>query len=141
MSSQKDIGSCETCRKEFRYSLIHNGFNDSAYAYCDKCGETCLLNLWQLPKGLEIKDYGVIPQSAESFLRHCVCEGVFRKVASPRCPHCNSVLSPVAAAKYIEANAPATKDGWRWQQTWEDLYCIIVEDRLSNDCWKEAIHQ
>ena len=137
MSREKDIGYCETCHKQFGYYLIHNGFNDSAYAYCDTCGEACLLNLWHLPKGVEIKDYGVIPESVEPFLKSCECRGTFRKGASPRCSHCNSILSPIEATKYIEANAPAAKDGWRWQQSWEGLYCIIIEDKVAHDCWKE----
>lgn len=135
MSREKEVGYCEACRGQFGYHLIHNGFNDSAYAYCDRCGETCLLNLWWLPAGVKIADCGVIPESAERFLRPCGCGGVFRKGAAPRCPHCNSTLSPVGAAKYIEANAPGATKGWRWQQSWEGIYCIVIEEKLSQDCW------
>jgi len=39
-------GSCEHCRHEFPYALIHNGFNDSAFAYCDACGTTSILSGW-----------------------------------------------------------------------------------------------
>jgi hypothetical protein len=27
----------------FSYQLIHNGFSDTAFAYCDRCGRTALL--------------------------------------------------------------------------------------------------
>jgi hypothetical protein len=29
-------GLCENCKAEFNYKLIHNGFNESSYVYCDK---------------------------------------------------------------------------------------------------------
>ena len=97
-----------------------------------------MLSLWTVPQGIEIKDYGVIPQQIEPLLKDCECGGKFRKGASPRCPHCNSELSAVKATKYIEANAPATRDGWSWQQSWEGLYCIIVEGKCVEDNWKGA---
>jgi hypothetical protein len=136
MSREDGKGNCSNCDKDFSYYLIHNGFNDSSYAYCDLCGETCLLNLWTLPAEVEIKDYGVIPEEAEAKLKACKCGGTFRKGAAPRCPHCSSNLSATEAAQYLEANAPGTKSGWRWQRTWEGLYCIVIEERLSNDCWR-----
>jgi acetolactate synthase-1/2/3 large subunit len=30
-----DTGTCDSCTGSFQYSLTHNGFNDSAYAYCE----------------------------------------------------------------------------------------------------------
>jgi hypothetical protein len=39
-------GRCEHCEKQFSYKIIHNGFNDSAYAYCEKCPFTVLLGMW-----------------------------------------------------------------------------------------------
>jgi len=136
MSREDGKGSCSCCEKQFGYYLIHNGFNDSSYAYCDLCGEICLLNLWTLPAGVEIKEYGVVPKNVEALLKPCKCGGTFRKSAAPRCPHCSSTLSATDAAKYIEANALGTKGGWRWQRTWVGLYCIVIEERLSNDCWR-----
>ena len=136
MSREDGRGLCSCCGKEFVYYLIHNGFNDSSYAYCDLCGETCLLNLWTLPVGVEINDCGVIPDDIEPKLRPCKCGGAFRRSAAPRCPNCSSILSATEAATYLVANAPGTKGGWRWQRTWDGLYCIVIEERLSNDCWK-----
>lgn len=40
------VGECERCRSTFAYDLIHNGFADTAYAYCDRCGMTALLSGW-----------------------------------------------------------------------------------------------
>lgn len=137
MGREDGKGICSDCGKQFGYYLIHSGFNESAYAYCDRCGETCLLNLWTLPAGVENKDYGLIPVGFEQLLTSCECGGSFRQDAAPRCPHCSSVLSATDAAEYLEANASGTKDGWRWQQTWDGLYCIVIEDRLSKDCWKD----
>ena len=80
------------CGKQFGYYLIHSGFNESAYAYCDQCGETCLLDLWRLPSTVERMDQGIIPESLEPLLVSCKCGGAFRKEASPRA-NCNSNLS------------------------------------------------
>jgi len=52
----KDLGTCDKCGKKFEYYLIHNGFNESAYAYCDKCGRTAILDYYSklVPKGVEM---------------------------------------------------------------------------------------
>lgn len=137
MGREAEIGRCESCSKNFGYYLIHNGFNDSAYAYCDRCGEVCLLDLSRLPKGVQIKEYGVIPAEVEPLLLTCRCEGSFKAGSSPRCTHCLSPLSSDKATKYIEANAPGTSAGFRWQRNWEGIYCIVIEDRVSHACWRE----
>lgn len=41
--AKHDIGQCETCGENFTYQLIHNGLNESAFAYCNRCGCTALL--------------------------------------------------------------------------------------------------
>lgn len=69
----------------------------------------------------------------ESHLNACQCGGSFRKGAAPRCPHCNQRLSPEFASTYIEANAEGTQKGWRWQKSWDGLYCIVVEGRFVED--------
>ena len=45
MDSYK-LAICEYCESEFRFILIHNGFNDTAYFYCDSCGTTALLDIY-----------------------------------------------------------------------------------------------
>ena len=140
MDHSDDTAWCESCRVGFTYFLVHNGFNDSAYAYCDTCGMTALLSGWskKIPAGVNLKIHEVISESVEPFLQKCTCGGTFRRDASPRCPRCNSKLSATEAAKYIEANAPGAKKGWRWQRNWQGLYCITIEGRVVNDNWKEA---
>jgi len=139
MGREDGKGSCDSCGKHFGYYLIHNGFNDSAYVYCDRCGETCVLDLWSLPDRVEIKEYGLIPDVIEPLLEPCKCSGKFRKGAAPRCPHCNATLSAIAAKEYLEANASGAKMGWRWQQTWDGLYCIVIDGKVSKDCWKSDV--
>jgi hypothetical protein len=39
-------GNCHACGGLFSYQLIHNGFNDSAHAYCDRYGPTALFSGW-----------------------------------------------------------------------------------------------
>ena len=109
-----DVGFCEHCDSSFAYRLIHNGFNDSAYGYCDTCGKTCLLDGWKAPKGADLKIHAPIAKRIEPLLVLCDCGGSFKGSVSPRCPQCKETLSPIKAAKWIEANAPGTKKGWRW---------------------------
>ena len=137
MSRQKDKGTCEHCHRDFGYFLVHNGFNDSTYAYCEKCGQTALLDGWKMPKGLTVKIHQSITSEAESFLKLCPCGGTFRSNANPRCPHCLQPLSADAVAEFIERNAPGTVKGWRWQRNWTGLYCILIEDRVVKDNWNE----
>jgi len=48
-------------------------------------------------------------------------------------------LSAELAADYIEAQAAGTAKGWRWQRSWDGCYCIIIENRVTNDNWKSPI--
>ena len=139
MAQQDGTGTCEHCNYRFGYRLIHNGFNDSAYGYCDLCGQTAIMSGWNQPKSITVtlKYYQAIEGSAEHLLNSCPCGGAFKGTASPRCPDCRKALSPVSAAAWIEANAPATKMGWRWQQNWQSIYCIVIGDRLVEDNWCE----
>ena len=136
MARRHDIGVCEHCKKQFGYFLIHNGFNDSSYAYCDACGLTALFNLYTVPKGISLKPHQIITPEIEPHLAPCQCGGAFRASAVPRCPHCQQPLSAVLATDYIERQAEGTKKGWRWQQSWTSLYSIIIEDRVVRDVWK-----
>jgi len=123
--------------------MIHNGFNDSVYAYCSACGLTAILSEWRMPKALDamvlgpFRD-GPIPEDVEGLLTNCPCGGTFSSRASPRCPNCQRELSATDAAIWIEANAPGSKLGWRWQRSWGGLHCIIIEDRVVFDNWKDA---
>jgi hypothetical protein len=127
---------CDRCSHEFAYKLVHNGFNDSAYAYCDRCGCTALLGWYTHPEGLGFRPFQRIDASIEPFLKPCSCGGRFTAEASPRCPACGHGLSAEKAAPWIEANAKGTAKGWRWQCNWHDLYCIVIEGRSVSDPWK-----
>jgi uncharacterized paraquat-inducible protein A len=130
-------GTCDACGQTFEYRLIHNGFNDSAYAYCDRCGCAASLNGYykNIPPQAHLKIHGPINPEAEALLQACSCGGTFRADAAPRCPHCKFPLSAEGARSYIEANAPGTAKGWRWQRSWKGLYSLIVEDRWVQDNW------
>lgn len=137
-----DVGRCEHCGQTFGYLLNHCGMGEDSYAYCDKCGMTALLSHWckSVPKAL----LGHLPQGeifvgVEQYLQPCECGGKFKKGASPRCPHCHRSLSPEGATAYIEANAPGTKKGWRWQRNWSGMYCIGIEKHVVRDNWKDAV--
>ena len=131
------IGECEHCRSNFEYRLAHNGFGETAYAYCDLCGCIAYLSGWfdRIPPQAGLRVHGPIPESCEPWLAPCQCGGTFRGNSVPRCPICNEKLSAEAARRWIEANAPGTQVGWRWQRSWQGMYSIEIEGRSVSDNW------
>jgi hypothetical protein len=136
MTSERNEGVCERCKQRFRYYLIHNGFNESSYAYCDSCGMTALLDGWKVSDGVQLPSHQVIGRDVEAHLLPCVCGGKFVASAAPRCPHCSEPLSPHLAKEFIEANAEGTRGGWRWQENWTGLYCVVINGMVVHDPWK-----
>ena len=124
-------GDCEHCCRTYRYMLLHAGFGDFSYAYCD-----CLRNARRLAYTNRISricrddlpTHQEIDAGWEPYLRPCSCGGNFRKGASPRCVYCNSPLSADYAAGHIERNSVGATRGWRWQRNWHDMYCMVIED-------------
>jgi hypothetical protein len=80
------IGTCETCRQTFSYRLIHNGFNDSAFAYCDRCGYTPVLSGYYqgIPGTAKLALHEPVNAEAECLLTPCSCGGSFRATAISR---------------------------------------------------------
>jgi hypothetical protein len=138
MSRQDGEGNCSNCRQAFGYLLIHNGFSDTAFAYCDACGMTAFFDGWskRIPAGVELKVHGPIDAKIEARVASCDCGGHFRGDASPRCTRCHERLDPFSCAEFIERNAPGTAKGWRWQRSWRGLYAIVIEGRSVRDPWK-----
>src|SRR5215470_18137165 len=100
------LGECFQCSKKFSYDLVHNGFNSTSYAYCDRCGCTAFFDRYQTkPREVSVEPFRKIDSNVETNLRSCACGGHFTAKASPRCPHCRNELSAVAATVWIEANA------------------------------------
>jgi hypothetical protein len=139
MTREPSTGVCEQCQRQFSYWLMHNGFNDSAYAYCDSCEYSVSLNGRHkgIPVGARLQIHKRIAKDVEPFLKPCPCGGTFRADVSPKCPHCHQSLSPVVAKAYLEANAAGTSKGWRWQENWSDIYSIIIDTKCVTDWWKE----
>lgn len=134
---EQKVGTCDHCRKSFHFYLIHNGFNESRYAYCDRCGITAILNLYfskssQFSPGKMI--HGRIPPEIGQHLLSCSCGGQFVSAAMPRCPHtaikhCRQLRLPLGSTRTL----PAQRGGWRWQRSWAGLYCIVIEHSLVQD--------
>ncbi len=131
MAEQTSIGTCEHCQQQFGYWFAHCGFGDCVYAYCDSCGRTAILSLWdkRMPKLPNCPGQQEMCAAMEQYVKPCECGGGFKRGAGPRCPHCHQVLSAESAPPYIESNAPGTKKGWRWQMNWSGLYCIVIENK------------
>lgn len=132
-------GTCEHCGGTFAIEIFHNGFGDSSYTYCERCGETAILSGWsrQWPKDVKCTQ-AEIAAEMERHLQKCECGGKFTKGNSPRCPLCKEPLSAEKATEYIEAQAPGTKGGWRWQRNWHGLYCAVIENRRVTDNFTDS---
>jgi hypothetical protein len=138
MTDEENRGECEHCRVSFHYSLVHNGFNESSFAYCELCGMTAILSGWyaEIPAEANFVVHGPVSRESEALLAPCVCGGQFRGDAAPRCPTCRQILDPLEARVWIEANAPGAQKGWRWQNSWQGLYAIVIERRMASDVWR-----
>lgn len=134
---EANVGTCEHCREQFQYAIYHCGFGDCSYAYCELCGRTAILSMWD--KGWPALPNCEVQQeiclAMEPRLEPCKCGGSFRKGGAPRCPHCGKTLSADLAASYIERNAPGSKKGWLWQKNWRGLYCMVVEGKRVDNNW------
>ena len=133
MSRVDGRGRCESCRAVFPYEIVHNGFNDSMFAYCELCGTTAIVNvleaerrLGELPRVL-----APIPSIVETAIQPCSCGGRFRGDAPARCPSCYAALSADRAAAWLEAG----RAGWQWQRSWAGLYALILGGRVVFDPW------
>jgi len=135
--TEQAVGHCAECAAPFAYRLIHNGFNESAYAYCDRCGMTALFDGWYaaIPQAAHLTLHQRISADVEPFLRSCACGGRFTAGAEPRCPTCIRPLDPNDVTDFIESNAPGAKQGWRWQRNWAGLYAIVIDGRVAPDPW------
>ena len=135
MARELSVGICEHCEKEFGYWLLHSGFGDCVYAYCDSCGTTAVLSMWdeRMPKLPGCPGQREICTAMEPYIAACECGGNFKSGQAPRCPVCNQPLSAELATTYLERNAPGTKKGWCWQRNWRETYCVIIEEKWIKD--------
>jgi hypothetical protein len=134
MDRTKGTLPCESCGGSFAYRLVHAGFNDSAYAYCGDCGMTAVLGAYNpVQPPVRVRWFEAISAEVEAYLLPCPCGGAFVRNAAPRCPSCKATWSAERVAEAIEADAPGTAKGWRWQRNWTGLYFVIVEGREVND--------
>jgi len=39
----------------------------------------------------------------------------------------------MTAVSWIEKEAQGAKKGWRWQKSWDGLYCIVIERRVTHN--------
>ena len=140
MAVSQNQGKCSDCQQTFNYTLAGCGFGDCVYAYCDACGQTAILSLWdkRMPRLENCPVQQEMCSALEPYVQDCECGGHFRRGSSPRCSHCKLPLSADLAAAYIEANAEGTKKGWRWQRSWSGVYCMVIDNRVVHDNFKAA---
>jgi hypothetical protein len=106
MTRETSEGTCDRCTRTFAYYLIHNGLNESCYAYCSACGMSAVIDTRYEDRTAEgFPRHRSITSAAEQSMAPCPCGGSFKARAAPRCPHCTEKLSATAASGWIEASA------------------------------------
>lgn len=132
------LGWCDKCRIEFNFSAIHNGFNETTYAYCDTCGKTCFLEEYfkEIPEKCKwffdtAQRYEKISERLEPYLEKCSCGGNFRRNAVPRCPQCRQKLDPLEVNKHVKSD-----EKYKWQNDWTGIYAMIIKDNKVYNNWK-----
>ena len=70
MVRDNSVGVCEHCHSEFAYYIVHNGFNDSAYAYCDACETSAILSGWYkaIPPEANLRTHQRVQKMSNRFL-------------------------------------------------------------------------
>lgn len=136
-TAQSQMGICDVCGSTFEYELLHCGYSDMGYAYCERCGCASFLSAWSadIPANAHLRVQRVICAETEPYLNRCDCGGSFRSNSSPRCPDCLECLSAERATSWLEANAPGAKIGWNWQRNWSGVYCIVIKGRRVLNNW------
>ena|SRR5690348_16064586 len=135
MAREQYQGECENCGQSFHWYPVHNGFNQSFYAYCSGCGSTAILDFWGTPlthhPAVAKLVGGAIPNEIEGLLEPCSCGSRFCTSARPRCPHCDHELLPRAAGACEAASQPQ-RTRRDWPLTWNpaQVYCVIINDKV-----------
>jgi hypothetical protein len=104
---------CKSCDATLGYCLIHNGSNESAFAYCDRCGITALFDGWSkaIPVGADLKVHGPIGADVEAYVSPCNCGGRFTGVAFPRCTRCHVPRMPTCGPLHSSVTFRAQRKG------------------------------
>ncbi len=137
LTRDPEKGTCESCGLDFEFYLVHNGFNNSAYSYCNACGKTAILDvLFYQYDQLGIGS-GRIAKNKVQYIANCECGGKFQFESKPRCPHCLEEISAEAASKYINRKSDDPRGEWNWQQDWSGIYCILIEQNVVRNNWKD----
>jgi len=96
---------CPQCHHKIKADypdIIHSGFDDSGFLYCDKSGD---LLTWSSFDPRYVQLVGQIHPWAlskeqksivESSLIRCDCGGTFAFAATPRCPVCNHTIPEIS---------------------------------------------
>ncbi len=128
---------CEKCGRSSKYQLLHAGFSDAAYAYCRDCGMTAVLSAYGAVRPpVHVTWFEAVSSEAAAYLLPCPCGGEFVHDGGPRCPGCKTAWSAERATEILEADAPGTAKGWRWQRSWAGVYFVIIEDHAVHDNWR-----
>ena len=96
--------TCKFCKQLIKVEypkIIHSGFDDTGFMYCDKCGDILTWDAydpnyeaivgdklpWMLNDDEKIR--------VEKAVISCDCGGNFKFEAKPRCPKCNNEIPDI----------------------------------------------
>jgi putative hemolysin len=143
MPRQQYPGQCDSCGVAFDWYPIHNGFDNSFYAYCSGCGTTAILDFYGTPltqhPAVAKLPTGEIPQEIEYLLQSCSCGSRFQAGAKPRCPRCAHELLPRAGANGGSSSVAPQRRNAGWPLTWNpaQIYCIFINDKVVNNPFRQ----
>jgi hypothetical protein len=106
-------GLCEHCGASFEIELIHNGFNDSSYAYCGDCGMTAILSAYskRWPAGVQWT-YAEIAPEMERHSLLCECGGNLPRVIRRDVRNATKFFRPTKSPTTSKCSHPVPpKDG------------------------------
>lgn len=125
--------TCPTCKHSYYGRVLHAGFDDSEFLYCDRCFRIALLSIYSrsadillrlaVPALWSWRESAASRIEIEASLRGCECGGRFTFDAVPKCFNCQSVLPLETILEAFGAH------GW-WGVGWRGFYCLIQEEHL-----------
>ena len=141
-------GDCEHCLRTFRYTLLHAGFGDFSYAYCDCCGMLATFNysdsiLVNLPPPYRTAPGNRLPTGSRFSIPAHAADIFAQELRRVACS-ATRALSAEHAAAHIERNSVgAAADGtgketgptciaWRWKTQKIPETCVRSPIHSSN---------
>ena len=124
--------TCSACGQDFKVRVVHSGFSNDEFLYCDRSHHVAVLEIYSRTSSLLLRladecgrglwdwrESAEYRARIEGALRSCPCGGRFTFSAGPRCPRCRVPLALDEVRAQVELFGNA---GWR------GAYYLILDD-------------